>query len=109
MNDKTHPRDRKGWQRLAIEGPLFYKGRHTELTHEDLEAVRKNMIRDVVVNKEILMDYEHESEERPKEEIGRVPAAGWIRHPEVEVHPDGLWALVDWTDIGKEDVEKERR
>jgi len=107
-SQEEHPRDRKGWQRIAVKGPLYYKGRHTELTHEDLEAIRKNMIRDVVINKEILVDYEHESEERPKEEIGRVPAAGWIRHPEVEVHPDGLWALVDWTDIGKEDVEKER-
>lgn len=104
MNDKKHPRERKGWQRLAVEGPLYYKGRHTELTREDLEAIRKNMIRDVVVNEEILVDYEHESEEKG----GRVPAAGWIRHPEVEVHPDGLWARVDWTDIGREDVEKER-
>lgn len=50
---------------------------------------------------DIPIDYEHATESFVSDPA---PAAGWIK--ELELRPDGLWGHVEWTDRGREYIEK---
>ncbi len=46
------------------------------------------------------IDYEHQSNEAARAKItGPIPAAGWIT--DLELHPDGLWGQVKWTNAAE--------
>ncbi len=50
------------------------------------------------------LDYEHSSKSVESGTVDKAPAAGWIADLEY-VPGDGLYAYVDWTDQGRQDVE----
>ncbi len=50
------------------------------------------------------LDYEHSSKTVEQGTVDKAPAAGWIADLEY-VPGDGLYAYVDWTDEGRQDVE----
>jgi len=63
-----------------------------------LEQIDQVIARSAAEDRELAIDFDHAIDLAAKSG-GRAPAAGWIQ--ELQARPDGVWARVQWTDLGQ--------
>ncbi len=85
------------WIRILPKGTFKRDGRTIKLDDAFLQAIKRNFDAGVL-GRDVPVNFEHQ--------YTPLGAAGWVRA--LEVRDDGLYALIEWTDIGKEAIEKQR-
>jgi hypothetical protein len=85
------------WIRILPKGVFKRDGRTIKLDDAFLMAIKRNFDAGVL-GRDVPVNFEHQ--------YTALGAAGWVRA--LEVREDGLYALIEWTDIGKEAIEKQR-
>ncbi|MFA0781613.1 MAG: hypothetical protein YYHSYBAR_000004 [Candidatus Fervidibacter sacchari] len=85
------------WIKILPKGTFKRDGRTIRLDENFLLAIKRNFDNGVL-GRDVPVNFEHQ--------YTALGAAGWVRA--LEVREDGLYALIEWTDIGKEAVEKQR-
>ena len=85
------------WIRILPKGTFKRDGRTIKLDDAFLQAIKRNFDAGIL-GRDVPVNFEHQ--------YTPLGAAGWVRA--LEVRDDGLYALIEWTDIGKEAIEKQR-
>jgi len=85
------------WIRILPKGTFKRDGRTIKLDDAFLLAIKQNFD-NAALGRDVPVNFEHQ--------YTALGAAGWVRA--LEVRDDGLYALIEWTDIGKEAIEKQR-
>jgi phage I-like protein len=90
---------------IALTGSWVKDGHRFSITKEDLDDIVKNF--EKRGNGQVVVDYEHASENPAVARGGAIPAAAWIHALSVRPGVDGketLYASVDWTPKAKEHI-----
>ncbi|MCS7187444.1 MAG: phage protease [Armatimonadota bacterium] len=85
------------WIRIIPKG-TFYRGGQVYKFDEDYLRKLKENFDKKLFGQDVPVNFEHQ--------LSPLGAAGWVKA--LEVRDDGLYAQIEWTDIGKEAVEKGR-
>jgi len=85
------------WIKILPKGVFKRDGRTIKLDDAFLMAIKRNFDNQIL-GRDVPVNFEHQ--------YTALGAAGWVKA--LEVREDGLYALIEWTDIGKEATEKQR-
>jgi Mu-like prophage I protein len=95
---------------IAVTGSWVKEGHRFSITEEDLDDIIKNF--ENRGNGEVVVDYEHASENPQVARGGPIPAAAWITKLSKKDGEDGkskmLWGDVDFTDEAKKHIERKQ-
>ncbi|MFN4180592.1 MAG: phage protease [Armatimonadota bacterium] len=93
----TEPMQFGDWVRILPKGTFYRGGKVYKFDDEYLRKL-KEAFDNGVFGQDVPVNFEHM--------LSPLGAAGWVKA--MEVRDDGLYAQIEWTDIGKEAIEKGR-
>jgi len=85
------------WVRILPKGVFKRNGQTIRLDDEFLRRIKENFDKGVL-GRDVPVNFEHQ--------YTALGAAGWVKA--LEIRDDGLYAQIEWTDVGKEALEKQR-
>ena len=87
---------------LIVPAGLFSHPKGDQLL--DSKALEKIVNRMNEWNRDIVVDYRHES----MKQCGAAPAAGWVKKSTAKIADEGITAIIEWTDEGRKLIESKK-